>query len=261
MNHWSNHRDTLRRRLLLPPRLLVGSDFDGTLAPITPHPDQTVPAPGICETLGELASLRPRLRLAIISGRSLPDLESRLPSIPGMVLAGNHGLEMAGAGHDWSHPGAAAMQHVLTEMIPSLENLIRPWPGSWIESKGLTLSAHWRNLPAAARSACENALLAYPLPHGMARFRGRCVTEFRPLLPWDKGRALRRILVRSGIPRAASIFIGDDQTDEDAFREISPAGISVRVGAAGTTSHASYCAHDPSDVQRFLAFIRTTLAG
>ncbi|MDP1591342.1 MAG: trehalose-phosphatase, partial [Prosthecobacter sp.] len=93
--HWTEQRDALHEWLVSNPRILIGCDFDGTLAPLVSHADKACLTAATKAVLLRLASL-PGVILAVISGRSLVDLRQRV-GLPGVLYAGNHGLEMTGS--------------------------------------------------------------------------------------------------------------------------------------------------------------------
>ena len=94
--HWTEQRSAMQFWLLMSPRILIGCDFDGTLAPIVAHADDARLPASTLAVLQRLISF-PGVTLAFISGRSLADLQQRV-NLAGALYAGNHGLEMTGQG-------------------------------------------------------------------------------------------------------------------------------------------------------------------
>jgi trehalose-phosphatase len=260
--HWSEKLPEWRARLRDVPRLLIACDFDGTLSPLVAHPELAVLHADVPVVLEDLAALHPRVRLAVLSGRRLEDLAARLAiRQEGLILAGNHGLEMRGAGLDWVHPAAQALRGTLDCLAGELRAVAARFKGAEVEDKGLSLTLHFRRVAPEDAAGLQEALGCLDVPRGLQRLDGKMIAEFRPRLDWNKGSALRRILQRLGIPGAAAIFAGDDATDEDAFRELGATGLTVHVGPPHAESAACCHAHDPQDVARLFAAFHAVLRG
>lgn len=257
--HWTDCRKELADRLGIVPRLLVATDFDGTLAPICARPeDVKLPA----EAHAALAALaaHPGVRVAVLSGRNLADLISRT-DLPRAVHAGNHGLEIQGGGMDYVQPQALAARPVLDAAVLFLRETLQGLPGIFIEDKGLTLSMHYRLADPADIPHVETAAVAcaarFPT---LKRHRGKMVVEFRPDVPWDKGYALKRLLKGLGLPAAAALYMGDDTTDEDAFAALNGLGTSFHVGQNPQT-RARFQLRDTDDTAEFLQWLRKLRVG
>jgi trehalose 6-phosphate phosphatase len=212
--------------------MLVGLDFDGTLAPIVRRPDDAA-LPAATEPLLRALAARSDTHVALVSGRSLHDLRRRV-GIDGVYYAGNHGLEIEGPGVARVHPDAEAAVARLGRMARLLEQRLGDRPGVIVEDKGLTLSVHYRMVDddgdAARVRADVHAVCAGA--RGLRLTEGKKVVEVRPDVDWHKGRALRFLretLVPPG-SGAPTLFIGDDRTDEDAFREVGDDGCAIVVG-------------------------------
>jgi trehalose-phosphatase len=249
----------LIRRLAGVHHLAVLSDFDGTLAPIVERPEMAALPAETRDLLHRLAQTG-RVTVGIISGRSLSDLIARV-GIPNLFYAGNHGLEILGPGVDFLHPRAAAQMRDLRTVEEALHASLDAIHGVQIENKGLTLSVHFRGVPheqvASAERAFETVLRA-PVLLGKVRVSsGKMVWEVRPAVKWDKGDAVAMILKRQmrcrpAAPMAA-LYIGDDRTDEAAFRRINErGGASVYVGEPWRDTAAAYTVRDPREVQILL---------
>lgn len=204
--------------------LLLLLDFDGTLAPLRRDPDRVRIPPAVRACLRRLARAA---TVAVISGRSLPDLRRRV-GLPGLIYAGNHGLDIAGAGLRLRR-GASARPR-LRRLARRLERELSPL-GARVEDKGLTLSVHHRGVPPRRRAAARRALDRLA---GDFRVRaGKKVWEVLPEPRWDKGRAALWILRRRP---GLAVAIGDDTTDEDMFRALGRRGFCVKVGPGPTSA-------------------------
>jgi trehalose 6-phosphate phosphatase len=238
-------------------RLLLATDYDGTLAPIVDEPADAWPPPF---TVRLLERLTERLAaVAVISGRDTATLVERLP-IPRLILYGNHGLERR-RGPDWeiladARPWRERVSEVADELAgdPALAR-----PGVAVERKILGLSVHYRG---AAEPEREGARLravveAHAARHDLQVHAGRRVWELRPPVPADKGRALAALL--DEVRPDAAIYIGDDLGDRPAWEALRRfRGIQLAVGAASPEVPAeAYSACDlvldgPRAVQQLL---------
>lgn len=253
---WETQRTELAARHCHTPRLLVATDFDGTLAPLVDRPEEAQALPAACRALLQLAARRPRVRLAVLSGRSLLDLSTRLGTAAAeAILAGNHGLEIQGAGLDWVHPCVSPLRPSLAELAERLKHLGADLPGVEVEDKYASLTFHYRQASESIRAEALQRLASLLLPEGILPRPGKMIVEFRPNVAWDKGRALRRIMQRLGVPSAAVIYLGDDATDEDAFREVAACGTAVKVGTPEGGTAATIGARDPADAAEFLCWL------
>lgn len=233
-------------------RVLLASDFDGTLCPIAGSPNEVHVSPAMTETLRRLAASE-RLSLAIISGRSIEDVARRLPLE--VTFAGNHGLEIRGRGLMFEHPGACELRPELATACAELQGIVRRWPGAWVENKGLSATVHYRKVEPRHYHA-----LLFAVRQELTRFgtrfalrSGKKALELRPRIPWDKGAALDYIRQNTG-PFDASICLGDDRTDEMMFRA-NRGEINIRVGIGFGPTEATHHLLHCSEVATLLSHI------
>jgi len=232
------------------PYLLLCLDFDGTLVAIAESPDQVRLEPETRNLIADLA-LRPDITTAIISGRNRADLQS-LISIPGLIYAGNHGLEISGPGFVFVEPTALACREALQALAAELTARLTGIPGAFVEDKGLTLSVHDRKVPAERLDEVRrlvHAVLANSA-HPFHMMAGDRIYDIRPRVPWDKGVAVHWIRKQIGRPDALVIYLGDDATDEDAFVGLQD-DVTIKVGPGGETV-ARYRLETIADVRQFL---------
>jgi trehalose 6-phosphate phosphatase len=212
--------------------MLLGLDFDGTLAPIVPIPDDAG-LPAATQSLLEALAARADTRVAVLSGRGLRDLAARL-GIAGVYYAGNHGLEIEGPGVHRIHAEAVAAAGALARVVATLEQRFGGEPGVIVEDKGLTASVHYRLVddPGEAARIRDGVHACSAREPRLRATDGKKVVEIRPDVDWHKGRALGflRATLTADYPAAPTVFIGDDRTDEDAFRELGDEGWSIIVG-------------------------------
>jgi trehalose 6-phosphate phosphatase len=216
-------------------RIALYLDFDGTLSPIvTHHEDAQLPEP-VRDTLLRLALDR-RFVIAIVSGRAIADLRRRV-GIPGLVYAGNHGLEIEGFGLSFRAKEASASEGRLAGAAARLRGALRSIPGAEVENKGLTASVHFRRVEPAQRGQVYSAVReTVPVDDPELVLRdAKMVIEIRPRVRWNKGEGVLWIRRELGLESAFEIYIGDDTTDEDAFA-LLPEAFTVHVGTGPTAA-------------------------
>jgi trehalose 6-phosphate phosphatase len=227
------------------PGLLCAFDFDGTLAPIVAQPERAHLPIGILQRLVTLAHYTP---VAVITGRSVADIRSRLGFQPDFVV-GNHGLEGV-PGVEYS---AELCEQLCAEweqrLAAALQDRSVYDPGIHIENKTYSLSVHYRLARDRAKAERQLAALFKRVTKDARVVGGKCVFSLLPQEASDKGVALERLMQASGARSA--IYIGDDVTDEDIFRLPRPDLLSVRVGP-GTGSAAEFFLYHRIDVMQVL---------
>jgi trehalose 6-phosphate phosphatase len=240
-------------------RLVLLLDFDGTLAPIVPHPDQAFMPD---ETRAGLARLMAMdgVTVGIISGRGLEDVRERA-GVPDIAYAGNHGMEIEGPGVARIHPEAVAARGAVERVRDRLGMVLQGIPGAWVEDKRLTLSVHFRITPPQHHPGVHAAVaMATAGEPQLLVTLGKMVLEVRPRVAWNKGRAVLFLLEQAPPPPLAPVlYVGDDRTDEDAFQALVEAGLGEGVLVADpppeTTAAGSFL-RNPTEVGRLF----TTLA-
>ncbi len=232
-------------------RVLIATDFDGTLCPIAQAPSEVHLAPATLEILRHLAAC-PRITLAVISGRGLEDVRRRLPL--DVIFAGNHGLELSGCGFAFEHATARELRPSIAKACEILTEALCQWPPAWVEDKGLSATLHFRKVDPRYHNslllAARRALGV--LGRDVALRVGRLALEIRPRVQWDKGSALEYIQERAG-PFDACVCLGDDRTDESMFCANS-GQLNIRVGRL-TGSAATHYVTDPTEVAILLSHI------
>ncbi|WP_247004925.1 trehalose-phosphatase [Halosolutus gelatinilyticus] len=248
-------RDRIRERLRGASELLVCLDFDGTLAPIVEDPDEATPRPENEAAVERLAA-HPAITTAIVSGRALADVRERIdgPSI----YAGNHGLELEREGSVAVHPVARSRANRLAAVTSALEELASTVPSCRVENKRLTGTVHVRSVPEAARPLLRRRTREIVDRIGgddLEISTGKRILEIEPAVPWGKGNAVE-LLETDRSAGVRSIYVGDDVTDESAFRAVEPEGVGVRVGG-DDPSVASARVESPSAVGGLLRWIES----
>ena len=248
-----DHLSNIESLLRVSGRILVFLDFDGTLAPIVEMPDQAV-MPAETRILLARLSQTSWCSVVIVSGRALGDIRERV-GLANLTYAGNHGLEICGDGLRFIEPESVQRIKMLGELSRRLRERLCDIPGVEIENKVLTVSVHFRRAQRASLDEIRKAVYA-ELGFSDRAFRvtqGLQVLEIRPSVDWNKGSAVRWIQEARGTANTLSFYLGDDSTDEDAFRAL-PDGITIRVGQLKGTA-ARYYLEGQSWVMYFLTWL------
>jgi trehalose-phosphatase len=238
-------------------RLAVFLDYDGTLTPIVSHPEKAFLSDSMREALQALVMQAP---VAILSGRDLDDVRQRV-NIGAIVYAGSHGFDIAGL--------RGVRKEMATEFLPRLDMVeqelgkqLAGIAGARAERKRFSIAAHYRNVNASDIPKVERAVSEVAARHReLRKMDGKKVYELLPDIDWDKGKAVLWLLETLGLERAKvrPIYIGDDRTDEDAFRALEKSGVGILVSEEPRPTAARYSLKDPAEVERFLRELVATL--
>lgn len=245
--------------------ILLLSDFDGTLCEFEPIPETVRLKPTRGAAL-EAVAASARASIGLVSGRRLADLRERAGLVTDAWLAGLHGLEIEGFGFSFCHPRADEARGLIGLLARSLRTQVADLPGVLIEDKGYSMSMHVRQAHPDHKIQADAIFLRMTLPHiddGALRLMpGSNVSELLPNIPWTKGDAVHWICETerdrrgSDQPPPCVVYLGDDFTDEDAFRVVGTA-TSIIVGPR--TSLVEMRLKDPSAVEAFLGHLAAAL--
>jgi len=227
-------------------------DFDGTLTGITGTPGEALLAPAMRDVLSALAE---RMPVAFVSGRDLANLQARV-GLATAWYAGSHGFDIAGPA-DLSYQPAEALARLpaLDAAEQFLRERLADVNGALVERKRFALAAHYRRVsPGDVHHVKEAAEAALSMVEGLRASHGRKVIELLPAMDWHKGRAMQWIRERMA-PGAWPIYIGDDQTDEDAFSLLANDGTGIVVQDQPAPTTARYRLRDPDEVLEFLSLL------
>lgn len=234
-------------------------DYDGTLTPIVERPELAVISPEMQAAVAALTKLCP---VAIISGRALRDVEAKV-GVTSAIYAGSHGFDIDGPDERKirNETGAAyipsiqAAKTLLQDRLADVEGVI-------IEDKTYSVAVHYRQVAdhdvAMVEGVVDEAIARLP---DLRKALGKKVFELRPDMEWHKGKALEWLLEALDLkgPDVVPLYIGDDVTDEDAFRELGPRGIGILVAEEPHPTHAPFYLRDTTDVGAFLKWLRELL--
>lgn len=252
-------------------RVVVFLDYDGTLTPIVNQPERAYMSD---EMRGVVATVAGHCRTAIISGRGREKL-FEFVRLPELVYAGSHGMDISdgascrgesharagGSGRLESYCAAERFKGTMDEVFGALRAAVREVPGAEVENNKFCVSVHYRNCEperyAAVQACVEGVLARYDC---LRMTKGRKVLEVRPNIEWDKGRAVEYLLEVFGLadaPDVLPIYIGDDRTDEDAFRVLKErgSGLGILVSNVAKQTLATYTLQGPSEVMQFLKLL------
>lgn len=244
IRHWPEIAADLRGRS---PAVFL--DYDGTLTPIVDRPEHALLPENVRSVVARLAARWPT---TIVSGRSRDDVTALVGLGDTVTIAGSHGFDISG-------PGASDLR---LEVDPELPPLIadaaaevtletRGIPGVIVEDKRFAVAVHYRLVDPErvpeVEAAVDQTLKGRP---GLRKAFGKKVFEIRPAIEWDKGRAILWLLEAMKLDRAdvMPIYIGDDETDEDAFRALYDRGIGIVVTRLPRETSARYSLQNVEEV-------------
>ncbi|OEL36545.1 putative trehalose-phosphate phosphatase 3 [Dichanthelium oligosanthes] len=247
-------------------QIVMFLDYDGTLSPIVEDPDRAVMSEEMRDAVRRVAELFPT---AIVSGRCR-DKVFNFVKLTELYYAGSHGMDIEGPAnqsnkHVQANGGEAVHYQAGSEFLPVIEEMYRTLTakmesitGAMVEHNKYCLSVHFRCVQEEEWNAVEeevrSVLKDYP---NLKLTHGRKVLEIRPSIKWDKGKALEFLLKSLGYAGRSDVFpiyVGDDRTDEDAFKVLRGMGqgIGILVSKFPKETAASYSLRDPAEVMEFL---------
>ncbi len=247
--------------LLQQRRLAVLLDYDGTLTPIVTDYRKALLGEAMRQTLRELAE---RHKVAVISGRGLDDVR-RLVNLDSIYYSGSHGFELAGP-DDWQHVQEHAASYLpdLDKAEQELEAALAEIPGHAVERKRFSIAVHYRQVADELVSDVEQVVdTVLGKTMRLIKGHGKKVFELKPALQWDKGRAVELLLNKLGMSdeHALAVYIGDDLTDEAAYRVLRRPNCSIVISDSDRVTAADYTLEDCDDVQRLLEWLSKTAGG
>jgi trehalose-phosphatase len=259
MKYFFAYQNSIRRQIASKHIVLL-LDYDGTLTPIVETPDRARIPRQNKRLLKEL-STNPRCTLAIISGRGLKDIKKKV-GLRNIIYSGNHGLQIEGPNIRFEAPVSPGYRTILQKIKSELRRRLSHIKGILLEDKGLSLALHYRlankkEVPFVGETFYEVAL-PYLRLGKIKTETGKKVFEVRPPIEWNKGNAILWLLNKhkSALRHKPimPVYIGDDVTDEDAFRVLKNKGLTVFVGNP-QKSDAKYYLKNTKEVSKFLKWL------
>jgi alpha,alpha-trehalose-phosphate synthase [UDP-forming]/trehalose-phosphatase len=224
-------------------------DYDGTLTPIVKSPEKAILADDMRSII---EVLKEKMPVAIVSGRELEDIKKRV-GITDIIYAGNHGAEIWDGERLVVSPDLGDNKRILEQIILQMRKALSSVNGIIIEEKGITASIHYRKVPSRDLGKVFDIFWS-TADRYKDLFRitsGKKVFEIRPYGIWNKGDAVKWIIKNFGGDRVP-IYIGDDVTDEDAFKILRGRGIGISVGKS---EESDYYLKNQREVKRFLLYL------
>jgi trehalose 6-phosphate phosphatase len=258
------HDDGLVVRRLAGRRPAVFLDYDGVLTPIVDRPEDARISESMRDTVRALAD---RCPVCVVSGRDRRVVQE-LMGIDDLVVAGSHGFDI------WSpsegtiaRDASTGFEDLIAESTDRLRSELGSIPGAVVEPKRASVAVHYRLVEPReqARIGAVVDTLLTERPDQLKVTPGKMVYELQPNIDWDKGRAVLYLLEALGLDTAevVPLYLGDDITDEDAFRALHGLGVGIIVSdaadpeVADRATAADFVLASTTDVEQFL----TTLAG
>ncbi|MGH3824336.1 MAG: trehalose-phosphatase [Pseudonocardiaceae bacterium] len=234
-------------------------DYDGVLTPIVDRPEDAVMSDGMRRVVQALAQ---RCSVCVVSGRDRPVVQ-QLMGIDSLVVAGSHGFDI------WSpqegtiaHDAATGFEDVISEVRDRLDAEVVSIPGAVVEPKRASVAVHYR-LVDPEYHAIIAAVVEELLEEYSGRLRvtpGKMVYECQPKIGWHKGKAVLHLLRTLDLDAddVVPLYLGDDITDEDAFRALAGWGVGIIVGhsddpeVAERSTAADFVLESTVEVEQFL---------
>jgi alpha,alpha-trehalase len=224
-------------------------DYDGTLTPIVQRPELAVLSNEMKDVLKRLSE---KYTTAVVSGRMREDVE-KLVGIKKLLYAGSHGFDISGLGISLIEPRAKEAIPLISKIVKQLSGELKGIPGVIIEEKKFSTAVHYRLVEVSNLSKIKNMVDRVIQNNPCLRLMsGKKVFEILPRIDWDKGKAVSWIMKALGISWSdvSVIYIGDDTTDEDAFRMVRTRGTGILVSEQPKESAADFQLSSPGEVKK-----------
>ncbi|XP_010261265.1 PREDICTED: probable trehalose-phosphate phosphatase J [Nelumbo nucifera] len=244
-------------------QIVMFLDYDGTLSPIVDDPDRAFMSRAMRAAVKAVARYFPT---AIVSGRCRDKVYSFV-RLAELYYAGSHGMDIKGPakGPRYSKGNEPVLFQPASEFLPMIDEVykalvekIKSIPGAKVEHNRFCVSVHFRCVDEKKWGSLAEQVRAVLKEYPKLRLsQGRKVLEIRPTIKWDKGRALEFLLESLGYANCSNVlpvYIGDDRTDEDAFKVLRDKGLGfgILVSKIPKDTNASYSLQEPSEVMLFL---------
>ncbi|XP_038885689.1 probable trehalose-phosphate phosphatase D [Benincasa hispida] len=245
-------------------QIVMFLDYDGTLSPIVEDPDRAFMSNEMRAAVKNIATCFPT---AIVSGRC-KDKVYEFVGLAELFYAGSHGMDIQGPTKGYNNKyNKTVLFQPASELLPmidevcsykTLSDITKSITGAKVENNKFCISVHFRCVDekrwGALSEQVKSVVNQYPK---LVLSLGRKVLEIRPAIKWDKGKALEFLLESLGFANSSDVlpvYIGDDRTDEDAFKVLQSKGLGfgILVSKFPKETCASYSLQEPSEVEEFL---------
>jgi len=240
--------------------LAVFIDYDGTLSPIVERPED---ADLSDSTRAAVDALAKHCKVAIVSGRDLADVRERV-GLEDLIYAGSHGFDIAGPGglHMVSDQ-AESFLPALDQAEKQLHERLDSVDGAFVERKKFSIAIHYRRVAERSHQRVKDAVKEVAgLHENLRQGFGKMVLELQPKMEWHKGKAILWLLetLKLNNEQTLPVYLGDDITDEDAFRALPEHGIGIAVKGGDHSTAARFSLRDTDEVREFLSRLAKDLS-
>lgn len=256
------HLAKIEKRIQKAKRLALMFDFDGTISPIVPKPEDAYLPAASRRLLKRLNSQWP---VCIITGRSLAVIREKV-GVPNFIYGASHGLEWSFGNQRHERPVPRKVLAALARVRTFVRKLKARHPKLLLERRRFAVTFHYHLVPRAELPRLEEGLKQlFAFLYSARRLKilwDKKTIDIVPNLQWTKGHIARHILVRLDKQKGLkhlSLYIGDASTDEDAFRALKN-GITIRVGKK-KGSAAKYYFKSRKQVDEFLSWLSSLVPG
>lgn len=244
-------------------QIVMFLDYDGTLSPIVDDPDRAFMSESMRRAVRNAARYFPT---AIVSGRCRDKVYSFV-RLAELYYAGSHGMDIKGPTKSSKNnkrkqpvmfQPASEFLPMIDEVYKALLEKTKSVPGSKVENNRFCVSVHFRCVDEKSWTTLAEQVRTVLKEYPKLRLTpGRKVLEIRPTIKWDKGKALEFLLESLGFANQNNVlplYIGDDRTDEDAFKVLRDRGqgFGILVSKSPKDTNASYSLQEPAEVMDFL---------
>lgn len=281
MKYLFDNLQTITERFQANKKIILLTDYDGTLTPIQEHPDLAILSEEVRQLLVKFSSNK-TFFLGIITGRSLKQIK-KMVNIQRILYAANYGIELEGHSIRFTSPEAKKARGILWHIYMRLFKSLRHIEGMRIEDKGLSLSLHYRLVEKAddveyISKTLRSVIKPFLDRKMLSLSTGKMVYEIRPPVEWNKASTIQWLLTHyfplEFSENALLIYLGDDKADIEVFDSLRGKGLTIFVGNpanmsateyhhvagndsyrspfAPNTSVADYYVHSPEEVRTFL---------
>lgn len=237
------------QQLMCRHQIAIFLDYDGTLTPVSPHPEDAYLSAKMRETLQKLSTA---FKVFVVSGRDKKNVE-QFVDITGIPCIGNHGLDMEQSESAELQVKLEQCKPIIAEARAEIFAKLTAIDGIQIEPKKFTTAIHYRHVAETQQEEVikltQSIVKKYPLLKVIA---GKKVLDVAPDIHWNKGKAVLSVLANGFAPDVYPIYIGDDITDESAFFELPEFGMGILVGDHGAPTYADFWLKSYQEVGEFL---------
>jgi trehalose 6-phosphate phosphatase len=249
LKDWKNVSELIKNKT---PYLFL--DYDGTLAPIRKKPHLAVLSKSNKAILKKL-SQNENIKTHIVTGRDMSFIKKTIP-LKNVTYATNHGFEIKGPKINYAIKLKKDYLKTLKDIARKLNDKKNDFPKTAMENKKFSMAVHYRllddKLTKRFLNFIKRVLSPYKRKNKIKVKVGKRVVEIMPPINWNKGKAVEYLLKKSKLENIMPIYLGDDKTDEDAFKALKNKGISVFVGPKGKNAYAKYFLKNTCEVYALL---------